>query len=82
MPWPTNPGLHRWMSFGNGLGYGLILVIVAFFRELLGSGKIYGFRVIPQAVYDSGYMADGCDDSASDGIDYHRRHYWVQPADP
>ncbi len=53
-PWPSFVD-----GFGNGLGYGLILVIVAFFRELLGSGKIYGFRVIPQAVYDSGYMDNG-----------------------
>lgn len=52
-----------WPSFidgiGNGLGYGLILVIVAFFRELLGSGKIYGFDVIPQSFYDAGYVNNG-----------------------
>lgn len=53
-PWPSFVD-----GIGNGLGYGLILVIVAFFRELLGSGKIYGMRVIPQAVYDSGYMDNG-----------------------
>ena len=48
-----------WESFldgiGNGLGYGLILVIVAFFRELLGSGSLLGFRIIPE----SWYMAEG-----------------------
>ena len=43
----------------NGLGYGAILVIVAFFRELFGSGTLFGFRVIPQAVYDAGYMNNG-----------------------
>ncbi|KAF0194494.1 MAG: NADH:ubiquinone oxidoreductase Na(+)-translocating D subunit [Bacteroidetes bacterium] len=53
-PWPSFVD-----GIGNGLGYGLILVIVAFFRELLGSGKIYGMRVIPQALYDSGYMDNG-----------------------
>ena len=48
-----------WASFldgiGNGLGYGLILVIVAFFRELFGSGSLLGFRIIPE----SWYMAEG-----------------------
>ncbi|MBK7029031.1 MAG: NADH:ubiquinone reductase (Na(+)-transporting) subunit D [Bacteroidales bacterium] len=52
-----------WPSFidgiGNGLGYGLILVIVAFFREFLGSGKIYGFDIIPQSFYDAGYVNNG-----------------------
>ena len=46
-------------GLGNGLGYAMILVIVAFFRELLGSGTIFGFQVIPQAVYDFGYMNNG-----------------------
>ena len=48
-----------WRSFldglGNGLGYGIILIAVAFFRELLGSGTIYGFKVIPDAMYAAGY---------------------------
>ena len=43
----------------NGVGYAMILVIVAFFRELLGSGTLFGFQVIPQAVYDFGYMNNG-----------------------
>ena len=42
-----------------GLGYGLILVIVAFFRELLGSGTLLNFRVIPQALYEAGYINNG-----------------------
>ena len=46
-------------GLGNGLGYAMILVIVAFFRELLGSGTIFGFQVIPQAVYDFGYVNNG-----------------------
>ncbi len=44
-----------WQSFldgiGNGAGYGLILIIVGFFRELLGSGSILGFRIIPESWY-------------------------------
>jgi len=52
-----------WPSFldgiGNGLGYTIILVIVAFFRELLGSGTLFGFQVIPQWCYDHGYMDNG-----------------------
>lgn len=46
-------------GLGNGIGYGLILVIVAFFRELLGSGTLFGFRVIPESFYDLGYMNNG-----------------------
>ncbi len=38
-------------GIGNGLGYGLILVIVAFFRELLGSGTLMGFRIVPESWY-------------------------------
>ena len=52
-----------WESFvdglGNGFGYAIVLIIVAFFRELLGTGSLYGIRVIPQAVYDAGYMNNG-----------------------
>ena len=46
-------------GLGNGIGYAMILVIVAFFRELLGSGTLFGLQVIPQAVYDFGYMNNG-----------------------
>ena len=38
-------------GIGNGLGYAKILIIVAFFRELLGSGTLYGFRIIPESWY-------------------------------
>ncbi|MBR6600311.1 MAG: NADH:ubiquinone reductase (Na(+)-transporting) subunit D [Bacteroidaceae bacterium] len=52
-----------WPSFldgiGNGLGYAKILVIVAFFRELLGSGCLFGYQVIPQWCYDHGYINNG-----------------------
>lgn len=43
----------------NGAGYGMILIIVAFFRELLGSGTLFGFQVIPQAFYEAGYANNG-----------------------
>uniref|UniRef100_A0AB33JKT6 Na(+)-translocating NADH-quinone reductase subunit D n=4 Tax=unclassified Prevotella TaxID=2638335 RepID=A0AB33JKT6_9BACT len=52
-----------WPSFldglGNGLGYALILVVVGFFRELLGRGSLLGFQLIPQGVYDAGYINNG-----------------------
>ncbi len=46
-------------GIGNALGYGVILVTVAFFRELLGSGTLLGFHVIPQAFYEAGYENNG-----------------------
>ena len=46
-------------GIGNGAGYGLILVIVAFFRELLGSGTLLGMRLIPESFYEAGYMNNG-----------------------
>ena len=42
-----------------GVGFALILFIVAFFRELLGSGTLFGVQVIPQCLYDAGYMNNG-----------------------
>jgi Na+-transporting NADH:ubiquinone oxidoreductase subunit D len=52
-----------WKSFldgiGNAVGYGFILVVVAFFRELLGSGKLLGFQVVPDALYEMGYENNG-----------------------
>ena len=44
---------------GNSFGYGIILIIVAFFRELLGSGKLLGFQVIPDFMYEMGYENNG-----------------------
>ncbi len=46
-------------GLANGAGYGLILVVVAFVRELLGSGTIFGLQVIPQFIYDAGYVNNG-----------------------
>jgi Na+-transporting NADH:ubiquinone oxidoreductase subunit D len=43
-------------AIGNGIGYGWILVVVAFFRELFGSGKIFGLQIIPESFYEAGYM--------------------------
>lgn len=52
-----------WDSFldglGNGFGYSLVLVTVAFFRELLGSGTLLGYQVIPQSLYEAGYQNNG-----------------------
>jgi len=52
-----------WQSFvdgiGNGLGYGAILITVAFIRELFGSGKFFGYNVIPEAFFKGGYVNNG-----------------------
>ena len=52
-----------WPSFldgiGNGIGYTIILIIVGFFRELLGSGTLLGYQVVPQWCYDHGYVNNG-----------------------
>ncbi len=53
-PWPAFLD-----GVGNGLGYGIILIIVSFFRELLGSGTLFGMQVFPQAWYDAGYQNNG-----------------------
>ncbi|MBF6598014.1 MAG: NADH:ubiquinone reductase (Na(+)-transporting) subunit D [Fermentimonas sp.] len=56
-------GNGPWPSFldgiGNGLGYGWILIVTGFFRELLGSGELMGYQVIPQSFYDAGYENNG-----------------------
>lgn len=46
-------------GIGNGLGYSLVLVCVAFLRELLGSGKFLGFKIVPQFIFDAGYQNMG-----------------------
>ena len=52
-----------WKSFldgiGNAAGYGFILIVVAFFRELLGSGKLFGYQVVPDSLYAIGYENNG-----------------------
>ena len=47
------------VGIGNGLGYGWVLVIIAFFRELLGSGTLLDIKVIPKSFYESGYVNNG-----------------------
>lgn len=53
-PWPAFLD-----GIGNGLGYGWVLIVVAFFRELFGSGTLWGVQVIPQWLYDHGYQNNG-----------------------
>lgn len=53
-PWPAFLD-----GVGNGLGYTVILIIVGFFRELLGSGTLLGYQIIPQSWYDAGYVNNG-----------------------
>lgn len=52
-----------WRSFidglGNGLGYGAVLILVAIARELLGSGTLLGFHMVPQSFYEMGYVNCG-----------------------
>ena len=53
-PWPAFLD-----GIGNGIGYGIILIIVAFFRELFGSGTLMGYQIVPQSWYEAGYMNNG-----------------------
>lgn len=53
-PWPAFLD-----GIGNGAGYGFILIVVAFLRELLGSGTLLGFKVIPESFYEAGYVNNG-----------------------
>jgi len=53
-PWPALLD-----GLGNAAGYGWILIVVAFFRELLGAGTIWGYQVIPESFYEFGYKDNG-----------------------
>ena len=44
---------------GNAAGYGFMLILVAFFRELFGSGNLYGYQIIPESFYEMGYVNNG-----------------------
>lgn len=46
-------------GIGNGMGYGAVLVVVAFFRELLGFGTLFGFQIVPDGLYAAGYRDAG-----------------------
>jgi Na+-transporting NADH:ubiquinone oxidoreductase subunit D len=56
-------GNKPWPAFldgiGNAVGYGVILIIVAFFRELLGSGTLMDYQIVPQSFYEFGYENNG-----------------------
>lgn len=56
-------GNKPWPSFldgiGNGVGYAIILMVVAAVREFFGSGAILGYQVVPQSFYDGGYVNNG-----------------------
>lgn len=52
----VNPPYRSFLDgIGNGLGYASVLISVAFIRELLGAGKLFGFQVVPMAFYEAGY---------------------------
>lgn len=53
-PWPAFLD-----GIGNALGYGLILIVVAIFRELFGAGTLLGFQIIPDFMYEMGYVNNG-----------------------
>jgi len=53
------PGLSFIDGVGNGLGYGLVLMLVAFVRELLGSGKLFGMTVLPLVTEGGWYQPNG-----------------------
>ena len=53
-PWPSLLD-----GIGNGLGYGIILVLVGFVRELFGSGSLWGIKIIPESFYEAGYADNG-----------------------
>jgi NADH:ubiquinone oxidoreductase, Na(+)-translocating, D subunit len=53
-PWPAFLD-----GVGNGLGYAVILITVGFFRELFGSGTLFGIQIIPEKFYELGYENNG-----------------------
>lgn len=55
----NKPGPAVLDALGNAAGYGWIILAVAFARELFGSGKLFGFQVIPDVVYEMGYVNNG-----------------------
>jgi len=56
-------GNKPWPSFidgiGNGIGYAMILIVVAMVRELFGSGTLLGYKMVPQTFFDAGYVNNG-----------------------
>ncbi len=55
-----NPPIPSFLDgLGNGFGYGLILVIVGVIREITGSGTLLGYHIVPEALYNIGYVNNG-----------------------
>ncbi len=46
-------------GLGSGFGYAWVILAIAFFRELLGSGKLFGIQIVPNAFYEMGYVNNG-----------------------
>ena len=46
-------------GIGNGVGYGAVLVIIGFVRELFGNGTLFGYQVVPECLYEAGYANNG-----------------------
>lgn len=55
----NEPGPSFVDGIGNGIGYTMILVIIATIRELLGAGTLLGYQVIPASFYEHGYVNNG-----------------------
>ncbi|SJZ96892.1 Na+-transporting NADH:ubiquinone oxidoreductase subunit D [Porphyromonas circumdentaria] len=73
-----------WPSFvdgvANGAGYAMVLVIIAFFRELFGAGKIFGFTIIPNVFYEAGYQNFGLMNMAPMALIILACIVWIQRA--
>ncbi|MGM0418411.1 MAG: NADH:ubiquinone reductase (Na(+)-transporting) subunit D [Thermodesulfobacteriota bacterium] len=55
----NKPGMSLMDGLGNGLGYSLVLFLVAFIRELFGSGTLFGYQIVPDFLYEAGYSDMG-----------------------
>ncbi|AQU82674.1 MAG: NADH:ubiquinone reductase (Na(+)-transporting) subunit D [Halomonas sp.] len=55
----NSPGISFLDGIGNGLGYGFVLMVVGFFRELLGAGSVFGFTVLPTVQNGGWYVPNG-----------------------
>jgi Na+-transporting NADH:ubiquinone oxidoreductase subunit D len=55
-----NPPVDSFLDgLGNGFGYSLILIVVGFFRELIGAGKLFGYQVLPVVTEGGWYQPNG-----------------------
>lgn len=73
-----------WPSFvdgvANGAGYAIVLMIIAFFREFLGAGKVMGITIIPQSFYETGYQNFGLMNMAPMALIIMACIVWIQRA--